>query len=151
MKNIIFALLILAISACTPASNGPTNEGLVISDAIVRTPLGGQNMTAGYFQITNHSNIDDALIAVESPVAKRIEMHATQNLDGKMTMRRQVTVDINAGETIYFKPGGLHLMLFDVDITKDQVDAALTLKFKQADDLTVIADVADIVPASEHH
>lgn len=108
-------------------------------------------MTAGYFQITNHTQLDDAIIGVESPVASRVEMHATEMVDGRMSMRKKVSLDIKAGETLVFKPKGLHLMLFDVALKSDQPDAALTLKFKHAPDVTIIADIADSVAHTKHH
>ncbi len=151
MKRFLLTLMATSLIACTPSNEAPPQDGLVISEAVVRAPLGGQTMTAGYFQITNHSETDDALIGVESPISDRVEMHLTENVDGKMSMRKQVSIDIKAGETLHFKPGGLHLMLFDVNMAKDQADAALTLKFKLADDVTVIAEVSDTVPHGGHH
>lgn len=152
MKRFLFAATVaFTLLACTPTTETLPKEGLVISEAVVRTPLGGQTMTAGYFQITNYSDTDDALIGVQSPISERIEIHQTENIDGKMRMRKQVSIDLKAGETVHFKPGGLHLMMFDVKTAQDQTDAALTLKFKLADDLTVIADITDTVSLSGHH
>ncbi len=146
MKKVLSALtLSLALLACTPTTEAPPKKGMEISSAIVRTPMGGQTMTAGYFQLTNYTKLDDALIGVESPVAARVEMHATEMVDGRMSMRKKVSLDIKAGDTLEFKPKGLHLMLFDVALQADQKDAALTLKFKHAPDVTIIAEIADTV------
>jgi len=152
MKRFIFALCLpVFLSGCTQGGEPLPEKGIVISEAIVRSPMGGQNMTAGYFQVTNHTNIDDALISVESPAAERVEMHATEKLNNTMTMRRQISIDIEAGETLTFKPGGLHLMLFGVKMKQDQPDVSLTLKFKHAPDMTIIAEVAETVTHSGHH
>jgi len=150
MKKLVFTLAsAIILAGCTPDS--PPAEGIVISDLRVQAPMGGQTMSAGYFEITNHSSVDDAIIDVESAVAKRVEMHKTENVDGIMKMRRQVSVDLKAGETLNFAPGGYHLMLFGVDLSKDQTDAAVTLKFKHAPDVTIIADIAESAVHTGHH
>jgi len=152
MKKLLIALgLSISILACTPTTEAPPKQGMEISSAVVRTPMGGQTMTAGYFQLANHTDLDDALIAVESPVASRVEIHATELIDGRMSMRKKVSLDIKAGETVEFKPKGHHLMLFDVTLGTDQKDAALTLKFKHAPDVTIIADIVDTVGHATHH
>ena len=145
-RNIALALSAgLLISGCTPPTETLKEEGIVISDARVRAPMGGQNMTAGYFEITNHTNLDDSLIGVESPIAERIEMHVSETVNNAMMMRKQVSVDIKAGETIVFKPGSYHLMMFGVELNRDQTDVALTLKFKHARDMTIIAELAETI------
>ena len=143
----------LCMSACAPDSTDVTNiqDGLVISDARIQAPLKGKTMTAGYFDITNASKVDDAIIGVESPVADRIELHLSEEVDGVMKMRRQVSIDLKAGHTISFKPGGLHLMLFDVNMDDDTSDAALTFKFKHAPDVTIIAEMVDGASRTSHH
>jgi len=141
----------LTLAACTPATEAPPQEGIVISEAVIRTPMGGQSMTAGYFQVTNHTDIDDALIGVESPISNRIEMHTTEKIDGNMRMRRQDSFDLKAGETVMFKPKGNHLMLFDVQMADGQTDAALTLKFKHAPDVTIIAEIGDTASYGSHN
>ncbi len=152
MKKLIIALgLSLSLLACTPTTEAPPKKGMEISSAMVRTPMGGQSMTAGYFQLANYTDLDDALIGVESPVAGRVEMHATEMVDGRMSMRKKVALDIKAGETLEFKPKGHHLMLFDVDMKPDQKDIALTLKFKHAPDVTIIAEIVDTVTHTKHH
>lgn len=146
LKNILIGITtIIAVTACTPGTESPPDKEIVISEATVRTPMGGRDMTAGYFQITNHTNLDDAIIGVESPIAERVEMHISEKVNNAMMMRKMVSVDLKAGETIVFKPGSYHLMLFGVDLKRDQVDVALTLKFKHARDMTIIAELADTV------
>jgi len=140
MKKTIIALTAsLILTACTPDTT--PKEGIVISSLQVRAPLGEQTTTAGYFSVTNYSNVDDALIGAESPVADRVEMHFSESINGIREMRRQVSVDLPSGASVAFEPGGYHLMLFNVDLPKDQKDVALTLKFKHAPDMTIIADI----------
>ncbi|MBC6403678.1 MAG: copper chaperone PCu(A)C [Hyphomonadaceae bacterium] len=139
MKKITFiAVVILAAVSCTPQENPSLNEGIVVSDAWLRPPLPGK-VSAGYFNITNHGDKADKLVAAESPIAGSIELHTVAMADGVMKMRRVDAVDLAPGETVSFKPGGLHLMLFDVELAADRNDARVTLIFENAEPVTVLA------------
>ena len=46
--------------------------------------------------------------------------------------------------SVEFRPGGYHVMLFDVDMTEDTTDVALTFDFETGNDVTVIADITDV-------
>ena len=52
------------------------------------------------------------LVAVDSDMFARIEIHTMSMDDGIMRMRRLDGLALPAGETVPLKPGGLHLMLF---------------------------------------
>ena len=149
IRRLILTLAAISITACTPSA--PVEEGLVISNARVQAPMKGKKITAGYFDIINHSSVDDAIIGIESPISGKVELHKSEEVDGVMKMRRQVSVDLKAGETISFKPGGYHIMFFKTTIAKDAKDAALTFKFKHAPDVTIIADIADSTVHTSHH
>ncbi len=149
LRSLFLTLMALSITACTPAQ--PIEEGLVISDARVQAPLKGKAITAGYFDITNHSKVDDAIIGIESPISNKVELHKSAQVDGVMKMRRQVSVDLKAGETISFKPGGYHVMFFGVELPHDAEDAALTFKFKHSPDVVIIAEIAGAAAHASHH
>ena len=144
----LIACVTAGLMACTP----PTEifEGLVVSNATVKAPMKGRNVTAGYFEITNHSDVDDALIDVSSLEAERVEMHKTEVVDNVSKMRRQVSIDIPAGETVTFQPGGLHLMLFGVDFPEGTQDVTITLKFKHADAMTIVAELGGTENHAHH-
>ena len=118
--------------------------GLVVSAAKIRPPLPGKTMTAGYFTLTN-SGPADRLIGAESDIASKVELHTHLMEDGIMKMRRVDGVDIPKNDQIIFMPGSYHLMMFDLDLSENQTDASITLKFKNAPDMTFIAEIADPV------
>ena len=69
---------------------------------------------AAYFSLTNTGAEADRLIAAR-PVgfAERAELHTHINDNGVMRMREvEGGVEIPAGETGEFRPGGLHVMLY---------------------------------------
>ena len=136
----LIACVTAGLMACTPPTE--ISEGLVVSNATVKAPMKGRNVTAGYFEITNHSDVDDALIDVSSLEAERVEMHKTEVVDNVSKMRRQVSIDIPAGETVTFEPGGLHVMFMGLTEKFEEGDKVeATLVFEKAGDVDVLFQV----------
>ena len=71
-------------------------------------------MRAGYFTINNNGTSTDRLLSASSPGFNKIEMHETRMADGMMSMNQLREVPVDAGATVEFKPGGLHLMLMGI-------------------------------------
>ncbi len=115
--------------------------GVEISQARVRPPLPGQNIAAGYFTLTSEKG--DRLLAVTSPASPRVEIHQhTENDAGVLRMRKiNGGVVIPAGGQVEFKPGHYHAMIFDVNISDQSEDLALTFDFETAEDVTIIAEI----------
>ena len=104
-------------------------SSLTIEDARVRAPYPGQQMSAAYLNIINHSEFDTVLTSVNAPWAGAIEIHTHIMKEGKMRMRRLQELVIPAGETKQLEPGGLHLMLFRLQLPLAE-SLPLTLCFK---------------------
>ncbi|NNE58231.1 MAG: copper chaperone PCu(A)C [Hellea sp.] len=151
MKKFIFTAMMAGsvLSACTAPAD--TGSGIVVSDARIKSPMKGRAVTAGYFELTNHSDLDDALTGISSSVAGRVELHNTIIENDISKMRRQETVPVKSGETVIFKPGSYHIMLFDVNLSPGATDAALTFSFEHADDITIIADITGGMDHKSHH
>ena len=149
---ILAALIVagLVLSACKNESVLSEQYGMEISDMRIKPPLKGRNVTAAYFDVSNVTDTDDALIGATSPIAERIEMHLSAEVDGVMTMRRQVSIALPAGLKQEFKPGGYHLMLFGTQLEEGQTEAPITLKFKHASDLTIIAEISEMAQQNGH-
>ena len=64
-----------------------------------------------YMTIFNHGHGMDRLIAVESPIAKKVELHTHSMKDGVMRMRRISAIEVHPGEPAVLSPGGNHVML----------------------------------------
>lgn len=148
MKHLFLAVC-LCLAACS-AENAPVagpsghamsmEKGIVISNARMRAPLPGRDIAAAYFHIQNNGEADQ-LVSITSPVSPRIELHTHLNDNGVMRMRRVEGVDLPAGEAVMFKPGGLHAMMFDVALEEGADEVALTLNYKSAPSVTVIATI----------
>ena len=73
-------------------------------------------MRAGYLTITNTGTSADRLLSASSPAFRSVEIHESQMVDGMMTMKHMHEVRFDAGETLHFKPGGLHLMMMNPEL-----------------------------------
>ncbi|KOO05933.1 copper chaperone PCu(A)C [Vibrio hepatarius] len=93
---------------------------------------------AGFFQLKNNAQQDDYLINASTPVAKRVEIHTHEMSDGMMHMKQIDRVKIAAQETVMFKPGGYHLMIFNPEKAYKQGERfPMTLTFQNAGEVQV--------------
>jgi hypothetical protein len=100
----LLALLIM-LGASLPA----WAEGLVVVHAWAPATVPGQPVAAVYMQL--RSAVDARLVGIESDVAGPVQMHSMTSQEHVMRMREVPEVDLPAGKTIAFAPGGLHIML----------------------------------------
>ena len=87
------------------------NPDLRVSDAWVRQGPPVAVMLAGYLTLENLSAESVSIVGGTSPSFAQVQIHRTEVNDGVARMLRQDRVDVAAGDTLAFKPGGLHLML----------------------------------------
>jgi periplasmic copper chaperone A len=93
------------------------------------TPPGATN-GAVYLSIQNIGKQAEQLIGVASPMAKIVELHNHEMVDGLMRMRKLDSIDVAAGATVTIAPGGLHIMLIGLARTLvDGEEFAITLSF----------------------
>ncbi|MCG9702145.1 copper chaperone PCu(A)C [Vibrio natriegens] len=87
----------------------------------------------GFLQLNNHGEKEDALIAAESPIAARIELHNHIMEDGVMKMVKVSEISVPAKGTVALEPGSFHLMIFNPNQTLKEGDRfPMTLTFKNA-------------------
>ena len=131
-----FSALVLLVALALPAMAASPE----VEDAWVRPTFGEGRMTAGYMEITNPNPAPDALIAVSSERAGRIEIHeTTMTEDGTMRMREAPDgIWLPPSGTVLLEPGGLHLMVMMLDgpVTAD-APIDLTLTFESGAEVTV--------------
>jgi len=82
--------------------------------AFVRMPAVPGRPAAGYFDLRIRGD-RGALVSVDSPHAARIELHETMSSGNMSGMRPLQRIPVRDGEMLSFRPGGRHLMLFDLD------------------------------------
>ncbi len=103
--RMVFAGLALMLAAC-----GGTTTSLAVTNPTYRAPLTDAGAGVAYFSI--NSSVADRIIEISSPQAARVEMHNSVTKDGLASMERLDSIELPAGKTVTFGPGGLHLMVF---------------------------------------
>ena len=83
-----------------------------VSNPWVRATVAGQEVAGAYMDITARAPV--ALIAVESPLAAKAELHMMAIEGGVMKMRPLEKLDLPANQTVSLKPSGHHVMLIGI-------------------------------------
>jgi copper(I)-binding protein len=115
---VVAALLPLAAQAAVTAT-----------DAWVRGTVPAQKATGAFLTLT--SSAQARLVAVSTPAAKSAQIHASQESGGIMQMHALDAIALPAGKKVELRPGGYHIMLFDLTRalgTGDQVPLTLTIE-----------------------
>jgi periplasmic copper chaperone A len=106
MKKIIITGLLTAVLA------SPAFAQVKIDDPWVRATVPQQKVTGAFMRITSAQ--DARLVSAQSPLAGKVEIHEMVTDKDVMKMRPVAAVELPAGKTVELKPGGLHVMLFDL-------------------------------------
>ncbi|WP_342361454.1 DUF1775 domain-containing protein [Terrarubrum flagellatum] len=127
---------------------------ITIESAWTRATPTGAKIGGGYFTIRNTGKDADKLVGFSTSAAARGELHTMSMTDGVMKMREVQSVEIPAGGSVEFKPGGYHLMM--IDLKQPIAEGAPIkgkLKFEKAGEVDVEFAVAPIganAPAQDH-
>ena len=99
-----------------------------------RATIGSMPSSAAYLLITNRGPMADQLLAVESNLAHKTELHTMDVTNGVMKMRQvHGGIAIPAGKTIQLAPGGFHVMLIGLKAPLNAgVNYQVTLVFEKA-------------------
>ena len=106
--------LFLALPAMGHDSRFPSVwvDDLLIHTPIIRPAPPGAPVAAGYLGIANTGDTDDILLSATTDMAAEVQLHEMAMSGDVMKMRPvEGGIPIPAGETVWLKPGGLHLML----------------------------------------
>lgn len=128
-----------------------TAKGVTVAHPWARATPGGATVAAAYMEIKTANGVTDKLISAQSPVAGRVEVH-THIMDGDvMKMRKVDAVDLSSGESKVLKPGGDHIMLFDLKQPLKEGDLVkLTLMFEKAGAIEVEGSVEPVGAMGPH-
>ncbi|MGI9487296.1 MAG: copper chaperone PCu(A)C [Geminicoccaceae bacterium] len=134
-SRVAFASLFIATCLQLNAAHA---ESLVVADAWARASVGDASNSAAYFVLTMDGDAPDRLVAVETPLADRAELHDHLMEDGIARMRPVDAIDVLPGHAVTLEPGGLHIML--MGLTKKLEPGAmlpLTLSFEKAGEMEI--------------
>jgi copper(I)-binding protein len=100
----------LALAGALAAAPSAAGE-LSVAGAWSRSTPPGAKVGVIYFTLVNDTKKSDRLLKLSTPVASGVEVHRTEVLDGIARMREVAVLHVDAGQTLEFGPGGLHVML----------------------------------------
>lgn len=128
-------------------------EGIRVDQAWARASAGAATTGAAYVTLIGGAQADQ-MTGASTPVSASASVHTTAEDNGVMRMRAVPMVPIPAGQTVTFKPGGLHIMLEGLKhpLTAGQ-SFPLTLTFAHAAPVTVDVPVRALgrdMPATGH-
>jgi len=106
-RRSLVALVIAAALAGLPAVAGE----LAVANAWSRSTPPVAKVGVVYFTLRNDTKKSDRLLKLSTPVATKVEVHRSEVLDGIARMREVAVLHVEAGQTLEFQPGGLHVML----------------------------------------
>ena len=96
-----------------------TQENLSIENAYIKQTPPNAKTTAIFLTIKNDSDKDIFLLKTKTNLSEISELHTHTNENGKMIMKEVPNIEIKAHSSTELKPGGLHIMIFDI---KNQID-----------------------------
>jgi copper(I)-binding protein len=103
----LHAFWLIAIVAMPAQAAGP-----VVSNAWFRA-LPNNLPAAGYFTLKNAGTKTVSLTGAESSACGMLMLHKTEHMGGMNHMSMVESVDVPAGGTLSFSPGGYHLMCME--------------------------------------
>lgn len=128
---------VAALALAAPA--GAQSPALTASDAWVREAPASRPTSAAYMTLKNASASELTIVSASTPAAKVAELHEMREEDGRMRMRKVETLRVPAGGTLALKPGGLHVMLFELTGALE-TGKTVPFTFTLADGTTVKVD-----------
>ncbi|KAB2825840.1 copper chaperone PCu(A)C [Aliivibrio finisterrensis] len=146
MKKTIFALITLLLSSTAFAQSE-----LTIENPYARaTPPNAVN-SAIFMTIKNDGDKDRTLISATTSAANKVELHTVIETDGMMKMREVESITIAKNSDTVLKPGGLHIMLFELTGSlKEEEFIDVNLNFANGDKEVFKAPVKKVMAGMKH-
>lgn len=135
MKATVTAALALAglLSVNSAGAEQVKHGDLMIDSPWARASIGQAKAGAAYVTLYNHGSEADRLVAAESDIAKRTEIHTMEMVEGVMKMRPLKAIEVAPGEPSILQPGGMHIMFMGLKAPLvEQETFPVTLTFEKA-------------------
>jgi copper(I)-binding protein len=129
--------ILAAMLFATPAAHAE----VTITEPWVRATVPQQKVTGAFMNI--RSTQEARLVEVGSPLAGRTEIHEMAMQGDTMKMRAISALPLPAGASVELKPGGYHVMLFDLGAQAkegDTVRLSLVIEYGNGKRETVEVD-----------
>ncbi len=126
--------ILAMLAACASAAAAP--PPITITGAWMRALPGGLP-AGGYFVLHNQGSAPLALTGASSPACGMLMLHKSDSMSGMAKMEDITHIDVPAGGTLNFAPGGYHLMCMNPTAAmKPGGKVSVTLQFAGGASLT---------------
>lgn len=109
-KGAMWVAMFVGVAGCGLRAQAPVEA----SGAWVREPVPGRTNTAAYLVIRNPTPNEIRIVSAASDAAGAVEMHEMIREGDMMKMSAVKGITVPANGSIELKPGGLHIMLFNL-------------------------------------
>lgn len=132
------AAFALAFSLACAAAPALADGGVSVTAPWARATAPSARNGGAFMVVTNGGTEPDRIVAAQTPVAEKAELHTHQMDNGVMKMRPVDAIDVPPGEPVTLRPGGLHVMLIGLKQPLTQGShVPVTLTFAKAPPVTV--------------
>jgi copper(I)-binding protein len=144
----VFTGLTLALAGC----GGGGEPRISVEQAWARETLAGQSQAAVYLRVANRGTGPDRLVSASTPRAAAATLHDVSNDGGIHRMRAIDGVEVAAGASADFVPGGKHVMLSGVsEPLRPGTAFPLNLRFERSGERQVTVSVRRAGETMERH
>ncbi|MGL6260143.1 copper chaperone PCu(A)C [Vibrio sp. WXL103] len=143
-------LTMLSLTTWALASHAETE--LMINDPYVRATPPNITTSAVFAHLHNHADSPVTIVSATTPAAGSVELHTVETEGDVMKMRQVDQLVVPANQHLLLKPGGLHIMLFDLSqplVEGESINLELT--FADGRHQSFIAPIKKVLPAMKHH
>lgn len=152
MKKFSLLLASLMVSAGALAAAA---DMVTVDEPYVRLAPPNAPATGAFMVIKNNGDKDVKVLKADNPASKVTELHTHLNEGGVMKMRPVAAIDIKAKSEAVLQPGGLHVMLINMNAPLKEGDSVpITLTFDDGSskkvDAKVVRPVAAGMPMMDH-
>ncbi len=143
--------LTLLLSGLLLSSTAFAHNGLHYNDPYARaTPPNAVN-SAIFMTIENHMDSERTLVAAQTDVASKTELHTVEKDGDLMKMRKIDHLNLPAHGQVILEPGSYHLMLLNVKQPLIEGDnLTLTLQYANGETETLNVPVKKVMAGMSH-
>jgi periplasmic copper chaperone A len=104
------AVAVVLVSTAALVAQAP----ITVSGAWVREPVPNRPATAAYAVLENPGSTDVQIVSATADIAGTVELHEMVRSGDMMKMSPVKSITVPAKGKVELKPGGLHVMLFEL-------------------------------------
>lgn len=146
------SILLLASTIALLFGSFASASDVMIHHPYARATPPNAPTSAVFLQLHNTENRERNLVSASTPAAGKVELH-THVMDGDVMKMRQVdTISVPAMGATELKPGGLHIMLFQLQQDfKEGGEIEVTLNFADGNSQTFKAKIKKVMKGMMKH